>query len=118
MKTVRVNLGERSYDIHIGEDLISRAGSFIAEAARPTKAIIVTDEHVGDLYEGPVRASIDGAKIPCASVTVPAGESSKSLDTAERLYDDFAERQIDRASVVVALGGGVVGDLAGFVAAT
>lgn len=118
MRTVPVDLGERSYDIHIGQGVLPDAGALLAKATAPTKALIVTDANVGELYADTIRASIEGAGIPCVTATIPPGESSKSLDMASRLYDDFVDAKADRRSTVVALGGGVVGDLAGFVAAT
>jgi len=118
VKTVPVNLGKRSYQIHIGEAVLSETGALVAKVTAPTKALIVTDENVGELYGEAVRGSLEQAGVPCVTATVPPGETSKSLAMASRLYDDFAGAGADRKSVVVALGGGVVGDLAGFAAAT
>ena len=118
MTTVPVDLAERSYEIHIGEDVLSKAGALLAKTCAPTSALVVTDANVGELYGDAVRESIEQAGIPCVTATIPPGESSKSLHMASRLYDDFAGARADRKSAVVALGGGVVGDLAGFVAAT
>ena len=118
MKNVHVDLAERSYDIHIGEGLLARSGAFLAEAVAPTQAMIITDEKVGELYEAPARQSIEEAGISCLAATIPVGESSKSLEMASTLYDNCLDARLDRRAVIVALGGGVVGDLAGFVAAT
>ena len=118
MKTVTVTLPGRDYDILIGRGLIRDAGSLIRDAAHPTLAVVITDENIADLYLEAVRSSIESTGLRCVTASIPAGESSKSLEMARRLYDDLAEAGADRGSVVVALGGGVVGDLAGFVAAT
>ncbi|MBZ0136238.1 MAG: 3-dehydroquinate synthase [Planctomycetes bacterium] len=111
---VPVALGERSYDVVIGERLMD---ALIASARvlKPTSIFLVTDSNVGLLHADFVRNAIVANHV----FTVPAGENSKSLRVLEGLFDDvFATRKLDRQSLVVALGGGVVGDLAGFLAAT
>ena len=128
VRRVRVELGERSYNIVIGHGLLSQAGNEITQAlgtrrhagpARPTgKAVIITDSHVGPLYAGKVRTALRRAGIESEVIEVPAGEGSKSLRQANRLLERMPGLGLDRQSFVVALGGGVVGDLAGFVAAT
>ncbi len=113
--TVRVELGERSYDIRIGRG--AAAGAALA-AAGPWKAWLVSDTNVAPLYAGAVEAALRarGATVALRSV-VPAGEASKDLAVVTRLCQEGAAAGLDRRAVVVALGGGVVGDLAGFVAA-
>lgn len=106
---VRVELGANSYEISIGENIFDAAADFIA-AENFTKVLLVTDENVGALYADKI-AGFDVVKIP-------AGETSKNLREAENLYTRAIESRLDRKSAIVALGGGVVGDLAGFVAAT
>ncbi len=106
---VRVELGANSYEISIGENIFDAAADFIA-AKNFTKVLLVTDENVGALYADKI-AGFDVVKIP-------AGETSKNLREAENLYTRAIESRLDRKSAIVALGGGVVGDLAGFVAAT
>ncbi len=111
---VPVSLGERSYDVVIGERLLTELRAF-AEAARPTSIFLVTDSNVGPHHAEAVQNAVVANHV----LTVPAGENSKSLAQLEALYDQvFATRQLDRHSLIIALGGGVVGDLAGYLAAT
>ncbi|MEQ9813567.1 MAG: 3-dehydroquinate synthase [Azospirillaceae bacterium] len=120
-ETVRVSLHERSYDIVIGDGLLAGCGRPIAGLWPPDRnrrqAVIVTDEVVGPLHADTVMAALDGAGIAAQLLTVPAGEQAKCWDTLGRLVDDILAIGIERASMLVALGGGVVGDLTGFAAA-
>lgn len=120
MRTLQVDLGERSYPIYIGSGLLARSGEFFIEHKLSMKSpvLIVTDDNVAPLYLHVVEASLQKAGYRTVSVTVVAGEKSKSLEVYENLMTAAIEGGLDRRSVVVALGGGVVGDLAGFVAAT
>lgn len=119
---VPVRLGERSYEIHIGAGLLKELGPIVAHsvAARGIgrQVLIVTDQNVGPLYGEQAQASFSAAGFAASLETLPAGEQTKTLDFASRLYDRLVEMRADRKSLVVALGGGVIGDLAGFVAAT
>jgi 3-dehydroquinate synthase len=111
---VPVSLGDRSYDIMIGERLLDQMMHF-AEGLKPSSIFIITDSNVGPLHAEAVRNAVVANYI----LTVPAGEGSKSVRTLERLFDQvFKTGRLDRQSLIVALGGGVVGDLAGFAAAT
>ncbi len=117
-ETVHVPLGERAYDILIGPGLIASAGERIA-ALRPGAACaIVTDENVAKLHLPTLEASLAAAGIRSAAVVVPAGESSKSYAEFARVCDAVIGAKMERGDLVVALGGGVVGDLAGFAAAS
>ncbi|HEY0524187.1 MAG TPA: 3-dehydroquinate synthase [Stellaceae bacterium] len=117
--TVRVALGARSYDIAVGEDLIATAGERVRAAiGGRRRAVIVTDRTVGDLYLAPLRDSLDAAGLRTDAVIVPPGEGSKDFRHFARLAEDILALGIDRGTILVALGGGVVGDLAGFAAAT
>jgi len=118
MKTVTVNLGERSYRIHVGRGLISRVGDELCSLMPPCKTALVTDENVEALYCDALERSLRGAGFEPKRIVLRSGERSKSLATARRLYDEFLGHRLDRKSLVVALGGGVVGDVAGFAAAT
>lgn len=119
MKTLRVNLGDRSYDIQIGRGILDKAGEEIkAVCPRTETAFVVTDTNVGPLYCNRVKASIEAAGLRVALYTVPAGEKSKSPAQLAALWEAMMEAGLTRADAVVALGGGVVGDLAGFAAAT
>jgi 3-dehydroquinate synthase len=113
-----VSLAERSYDILIGPGLISGAGGEIAPLMRRKQAIVVTDETVGPHYLSPLQASLDAAGIKHQAITLPPGEHTKDFAHFGRLIDDILACGIERGSMLVALGGGVVGDITGFAAAT
>ncbi len=118
IRIVKVGLGDRSYEVRIGPGLIRDAGRIVAEAARGRRVLIVTDRHVGPKYGHALAASLRDAGMEGAAVEIPPGEGAKSLKIASFLYDQCLETNLDRRSAIVALGGGVVGDVAGFVAAT
>jgi 3-dehydroquinate synthase len=118
MPTVHVNLGPRSYDIEIGSGNLANAAKFCDAEKDDAHVIIITDSHVVELYADPVRDAIVEAGAEVDTMYVEAGEQSKSADAAADLWEDLLDAGADRTTVVVALGGGVVGDLAGFVAAT
>jgi 3-dehydroquinate synthase len=114
LTTVRVDLGERSYTVHIDTGLLARAGSLLEESGlAPTRRALVTNPRVWELHGGRWPADPRRVVFP-----VPAGERNKSLRQASHLYRAWMEAGLDRRSAVVAFGGGQVGDLAGFVAAT
>jgi 3-dehydroquinate synthase/shikimate kinase/3-dehydroquinate synthase len=112
-----VSLGERSYPILVGRGLVDEAGRRIA-ATGARAAAVITDAHVGSLHAGRLRASLEGQGLRTTVATVPPGEASKSFDQFARLCDAVLAARIERGDCVVALGGGVVGDLAGFTAAS
>lgn len=116
IETVRVELGARSYDILIGEGLIGRAGAEIAARLPGVRAAIVTDGNVAARHAGALAASLGAAGIEATTVTVAPGEKSKSFAVLEEVVDAVLAARLERGDVVIALGGGVVGDLAGFVA--
>jgi 3-dehydroquinate synthase len=117
MTTLRVNLGERGYDIHITSGDRQGLGPFARERCRGTTAFVVSDEHVGEHADRAADALAAAGFHPVMAV-LPSGEAQKALPIASYLYDGLAEVQADRKTLVVAVGGGVIGDLAGFVAAT
>ena len=117
MPQVTVNLPRRSYNIIVEVGCITRAGSLIKEAGLTGKAALISDENVARHYGEEVRASLEAVGFEVSCHLIPAGESSKSMEQAQSLCRSLIEHQHDRGSFVVALGGGVVGDLAGFVAA-
>jgi 3-dehydroquinate synthase len=114
---VRVALGERGYDIAIGRGLLASLGSRIAALKPGARAAIVTDATVEALLLAPTQAALAAAGVAATHVGVPPGEGSKSIAMFERVCDALIAARIERGDVVVALGGGVVGDLAGFCAA-
>lgn len=115
---VRVELGERSYDILIGERLRHQVGQRVQGVVKPSRVVVITDETVKGLYGADVTDSMQQAGLDTTTIAVSPGEEAKSLPQAGELYSALLGAGLDRRSVVVALGGGVVGDLAGFVAAT
>jgi len=114
---VNVALGERSYDIVIGRGQLALLGQKIVALRPGSMAAIVSDETVARLHRAATEAALAAAGIGTTCVTVPAGESSKSFVMLERVCEALVSARIERADVVVALGGGVVGDLAGLAAA-
>ncbi len=118
MRDVHVELGKDSYEILIGRNLGAELQNFIRETGFSEKALLISDTNVGKLYGENVLRSIREAGLSAELIMVPAGESSKSLQQAEQLYTAAIEHCLDRKSPIFALGGGVVGDLAGFIAAT
>ncbi|MCR9139772.1 MAG: 3-dehydroquinate synthase [Alphaproteobacteria bacterium] len=113
---VEVPLGARSYDILIGPGLIGRAGSKIAARLPGVRAAIVTDEHVAAHYLAPLQDSLKDAGIQSISIVLPAGEKTKRFDQVIRVSEEILDAHLERGDAVVALGGGVIGDLTGFVA--
>lgn len=115
-RLVHVPLGERSYDILIGPGLMARAGGEISTRIKGRRAAIVTDENVGGRYLDGLMDSLQTDGIEAVSVTLPAGEKTKSFDNLTNVCDVLLEARIERNDTVIALGGGVIGDLTGFAA--
>jgi 3-dehydroquinate synthase len=118
IERLRVALDARGYDILVGPGLIARAGSEILPLMRRKQAVIVTDEIVADHHVVALEASLSGAGIAHRTIVLPPGEGTKDLAHFGRLVDDILACGIERGTMLVALGGGVVGDIAGFAAAT
>ncbi len=119
MRTFSVALGARSYPVHVGAGILDALGALALEAGiSGGRVAVVTDSKVGPLYLGRVAAALNGAKFDPITIEVAAGEGSKSLAILESIYDRLVEANLERGGAVFALGGGVVGDLAGFAAAT
>ncbi len=119
-KTLQVELGDRSYPIHIGEGLLRESATLLKEAGIiPGRSVLlVTDHNVAPLYLSTLASQLESAGYRVATSVIEAGEQSKSLAVYERVMTEAIEAGLDRKSALLALGGGVVGDLAGFVAAT
>lgn len=117
METVRVDLGARAYDVVIGPDLLAQSGARIAPLLKRRRVAVVTDEAVGALHLEALRAGLATEGISATCLSLPAGESTKSWPHLERLVEWLLAERIERNDVVIALGGGVIGDLAGFGAA-
>jgi 3-dehydroquinate synthase len=118
VEKLRVELGDRGYDILIGPGLIARAGAEIRPLMRRRQAVIITDETVARHHLAPLRASLEEQGISQHAILLPPGEATKDLAHFGRLVDDILACRIERGTMLVALGGGVVGDIAGFAAAT
>jgi 3-dehydroquinate synthase len=117
-RAVRVELETRSYDIVIGSGLIDDAAPYLGPVLESRKrVVIISDETVAAFYLGPLSAALDRSGLAHQAITVPAGEGSKSWEILTSVIDRLTALKVDRRTVILALGGGVVGDLAGFVAA-
>jgi 3-dehydroquinate synthase len=117
IRTVTIKLGPRSYPVHIGENLLDEAGRICRGVLLKGRAAIVSDRKVGALYGERVSKVLTDEGFKVSNHLVNPGELSKSFEVAAALCEDFARHGVDRQSFVVALGGGVIGDLAGFAAA-
>jgi 3-dehydroquinate synthase len=118
MHLVQLSLGQRSYVIKVGAGLLGRLGAECAALKLGHRCAVITDANAGRKFAHAAQKSLAASGFEPALVTVPAGEKSKCVAMVERCYDCLAAQRLERNSFIVALGGGVVGDLAGFVAAT
>ncbi|MEQ8193950.1 MAG: iron-containing alcohol dehydrogenase, partial [Rhodospirillales bacterium] len=114
---VRVELGARSYDILVGLDLLAKAGGLIAPVLKQPRAVIVTDKNVAPLYLAPLETSLADAGIVSDAIVLPAGEQTKGFAHLEDLVNRILDLRVGRDTTLIALGGGVIGDLTGFAAA-
>lgn len=117
MRKLNVALGDRSYPILIGRGLLDR-GDLIAERLRTRKVAIVTNDVVGPLYLERLKAALSRAGVTSTEIVLPDGEQFKTLETLNSVFDGLLSSHCDRSTSIVALGGGVIGDMAGFAAAT
>jgi 3-dehydroquinate synthase len=115
---IRVELGTRSYEIRVGAGNLSALGRWLEPLARGPRVALLTDPAVDALYGEAARASLASSGFSVATVIVPEGEEHKSLAGLARVYERLAEVGVERTSTLIALGGGVIGDLSGFAAAT
>ena len=115
--TLKVELGDRGYDILVGGNLLDQAGEFIRPVASLQKAVIVTDSNVAPLYLSRLQASLERAGISQNSIILPAGEATKDLAHLEELTSLLLSTPVERKTMLIALGGGVIGDITGFAAA-
>jgi 3-dehydroquinate synthase len=118
VEQITVDLGQRSYDILIGPGLIDSAGAQISSRLTTPRAFIITDTNVAPLLGGRLAASLESAGIAHETIVLPAGEATKSFGPFEDLLNELLQRGVERATTLVALGGGVIGDITGFAAAT
>ena len=117
MRTLNVALGARAYPIHIGPGLLARPQGLVAALKTP-RAMIVTNEVVGPLYLAPLRAALESAGVRVSTVVLPDGEAHKDWVTLNLIFDALLAERCERSTTLIALGGGVVGDMGGFAAAT
>ena len=115
--TVRVDLDDRSYDIVIGPDLISNAGALLSPVLETSRVIVITEDNVAPHWLAPLEESLRTEGITADTKVLPAGEQTKSMDQVTALTDWMLDIGVDRKTAVIALGGGVIGDLTGFCAA-
>lgn len=117
-EVVRVDLEERSYDVHVGAGLLERAGVLCEQVGLSERGLLITNPHVGALYCGTVVRSLARSGLRVPKVEIPDGEQHKSSSTLALIYEAALTYKLERGSAFFALGGGVVGDVAGFAAAT
>lgn len=118
MEKITVPLGTRSYPILIGAEILSSIGQRLSEINFPRRVAVVSNPTVGKIYGNVVEQSLSAAGIEFLSIRVPDGEEYKTLKTLESIYDELIKNNFDRGTGLVALGGGVIGDMVGFAAAT
>jgi shikimate kinase/3-dehydroquinate synthase len=117
-RRLHVSLSTTSYDVVIGDNLIARAGALLAPHLPQKRAVVVTDRTVAELHLPALMAGLAETAVNATAIVVQGGEASKSMDTYLDVVDQLLEARVERRTAVIALGGGVVGDLAGFAAAT
>ncbi|WP_340251412.1 3-dehydroquinate synthase [Roseobacter sp. HKCC-CH-9208] len=115
--TVRVNLDSRSYDVVIGSGLIAQAATHLAPLLRRPKVWIVTEDRVAPLHLAHLEAALSAGGIAARALTLPAGEGTKSWQYLTQTVEWLLDEKVERGDIVIALGGGVIGDLVGFAAA-
>lgn len=116
-EVIEVPLGERSYQVRVGAGLIARAGDEICPLLARPRVAVLTDDNVARAHLGTLTAALDGSGIDVASLALPAGEATKSWASLERVVEWLLSERIERRDILIALGGGVIGDLGGFAAA-
>ena len=118
MKTIRVNLSANSYNIYIDKGILEKIGNTLVKEKAPCKTLLITDTNIEKVYGSIVTESLKRNKFDVRLVSLQPGEEQKTLGTACILYDACFDHKLDRNALIVALGGGVVGDISGFVAST
>ncbi len=116
-QSINIDLGHRSYDIHLGQMILQNAASFVAPHLKRPKVVIVTDDNVSQHHLTTVRGSFEQNEIPTDTVILQHGERTKSFSELENLCNQLIELEVERSDIIIALGGGVIGDITGFAAA-
>ncbi len=117
LNPIRVRAGDETYDVVVGHGLVEKAGTLIREKLHGIPCAVVSDDNVAKHFADPVLESLKASSCQPTLITVPAGEESKTMVSAESICQRMIAAGLDRSSFVVALGGGMIGDLAAFVAA-
>lgn len=118
LESITVGLEERSYPIHIGEGTLDLFPEYLSECRFPTNVVLVTNETVNNLYGDLLLSILENVGLTVSVISIEDGELYKNLNTLSYIYDELVNYNVDRSSGIIALGGGVVGDIAGFAAAT
>lgn len=118
MKSVRVDLDKRAYNINIAPELLSKAGHLLEGVCAPSKVVVISNPTIMKYHGKALLSSLEEYGFKAGIIEVPDGESYKTLETAGELYNKLAELHAERGTPIIAFGGGVIGDLAGFTAAT
>ena len=118
MKTIQVKLGERSYPIHVETGLVNKIPSILSDQNHGQRWIIISQYNLMELLGFELQANLKNAGFNCDFITLPVGEAAKSLNEFSRVISQMIEMRCDRSTIILALGGGVVGDVAGFVASS
>lgn len=118
MQKVRVDLDYKYYNIYIDDNLFNQIPDMIRESFSYKKVLIITDDNVSTLYLNELKKNLEGNDFQCHVFVLPAGESSKSMNQLSLIYDTLIEKHFTRKDLIIALGGGVVGDISGYAAAT
>ncbi len=118
MKVISVGLEDRSYDIHIGSDILSTLGTLCRKIPLKGRAAVITNTTIAPLYLSQIKTALESSGYEVTAIELPDGEEFKNSKTLDLIYDGLISAGLDRNAFIVALGGGVVGDMAGFAAAT
>jgi 3-dehydroquinate synthase len=118
MQTLTVNLGERSYPIHVGANILDRVGASLQQVGLRGKVAVVSNPTVAQLYLDSIHDALSASGFEVEVILLPDGEEHKNLKSLVMIYDGLVKARLERKSCILALGGGVIGDLAGFAAAT
>ena len=118
MQRLNINLGKRSYDILLGSGLLDKLGERLSQIVEPSRIVLITHPSLFKIYGDKVLSGFKDQGWTADLIEVEEGETSKTLGQAEKIFDRLLDLKCDRKSVLIALGGGVIGDLVGFVAAT
>ncbi|MBC8467092.1 MAG: iron-containing alcohol dehydrogenase, partial [Candidatus Marinimicrobia bacterium] len=118
MKTIELKLGERSYNIHVESDLLKKIPEILTEQNHGQKWLIISQYNLMELFGFDLMMNLKEANFECDYITLPVGEAAKSMNEFSRIISQMIEMSCDRSTTILALGGGVVGDVAGFVASS